>query len=323
MEYLTFEAKIEEVEQKIKQLKNMPIENESALNLSAEIARLEDKKRRLFEDVYKNLSAWDIVQISRHPNRPYSLDYINALFSDIEILQGDRLFSEDAALVAGIGFFRTTPIAFIGHQKGRDIHQRMERNFGMPSPEGYRKAQRIMDLAERFSLPLITFVDTPGAYPGIGAEERGQSEAIAQSLMKISHLEVPCLTFVIGEGGSGGALAITSCDHIAMLEFATYSVISPEGCASILWKDASKASTASEALKITAKDLQSHALVDEIITEPLGGAHRDYAAAFAALEASLEQNLANLINLNTSQLISRREKRISKLTSVVGGVRKE
>ena len=320
MEYLTFEAKIEEVEQKIKQLKNMPIENESALNLSAEIARLEEKKRKLFDDIYKNLSAWDIVQISRHPNRPYSLDYINALFTDTEMLHGDRLFSEDAALVTGIGFFRTTPIAFIGHQKGRDINQRMERNFGMPSPEGYRKAQRIMDLAERFSLPLITFVDTPGAYPGIGAEERGQSEAIAQSLMKISHLEVPCLTFVIGEGGSGGALAITSCDHIAMLEFATYSVISPEGCASILWKDASKASTASEALKITAKDLQSHALVDEIITEPLGGAHRDYAAMFAALEVSLEQNLTNLIHLNAAQLISRREKRISKLTSVAEGV---
>jgi acetyl-CoA carboxylase carboxyl transferase subunit alpha len=287
--FLDFEQPIAELEAKIEELKHVTSDQE--VNIKEEIGRLQAKSRQLTVSIFASLTPWQITQLARHPHRPYTLDYIGAICTEFHELHGDRMYADDAAIVGGVARIDGRPIMIIGHQKGRDTKERVRRNYGMPRPEGYRKALRLMQLAERFALPLLTLIDTQGAYPGIGAEERGQSEAIARNLLEMSVLNVPIVTVVTGEGGSGGALAIGVCDRLLMLQYSTYSVISPEGCASILWKSQDKREAAAEALNMTAQQLKRLALVDEVIEEPLGGAHRDPVAAAAALKAAVLRHL--------------------------------
>ena len=306
--FLDFEQPIAELQAKIEELRL--VGNDNALNISDEIARLEDKSRSLTKSIFDNLSSWQIAQLARHPRRPYTLDYIDLIFTEFDELHGDRHFSDDAAIVGGIARLDDQPVMVIGHQKGRDVREKVRRNFGMPRPEGYRKACRLMEMAERFKLPILTFIDTPGAYPGIDAEERNQSEAIAWNLRVMSRLKTPIIATVVGEGGSGGALAIGVCDRLNMLQYSTYSVISPEGCASILWKTAEKAPDAAEAMGITADRLKGLGIVDKVIAEPLGGAHRDPAAAAATIRAELGSQLAMLKKLDNEALLARRYERL-------------
>ncbi|MGE5526395.1 MAG: acetyl-CoA carboxylase carboxyltransferase subunit alpha [Rhodospirillaceae bacterium] len=284
--FLEFEQAIGELETKIEELRY--VQDDSALDISEEIERLQKKSQTLTRDIYGKLNAWQIAQVARHPNRPYTLDYINGIFTGFEELHGDRAYADDPAIVGGLARLNDQPVMVIGHQKGRDTKEKLYRNFGMPRPEGYRKALRLMKLAEKFHIPVFTFVDTPGAYPGVGAEERGQSEAIGRNLLAMSELQVPVICTIIGEGGSGGALAIAVGDVTLMLQYATYSVISPEGCASILWKSAERASEAAEVLGITATRLKALGLIDRIVNEPLGGAHRDHEAMMQSLKKALQ-----------------------------------
>ena len=307
--FLEFEQPIVELESKIEELRF--VQDDSAVDISQEIGRLEKKSQTLAKDIYSNLTAWQIAQVARHPQRPYTLDYVNFLFTDFEELHGDRAFSDDHAIVCGIARFDGKPIIVIGHQKGRDTKEKIQRNFGMPRPEGYRKALRLMRMAEKFSLPLFTFIDTPGAYPGIGAEERGQSEAIARNLFVLSQLRTPIICTVIGEGGSGGALAIGVGDATIMMQYSTYSVISPEGCAAILWKTPEKASEAAESLGITAPRLKSLGLVDKVVSEPLGGAHRDPQATATALKKALRDALTQLADYDMDELVKLRQTRLN------------
>lgn len=306
--FLEFEQPVAELEAKIEDLRF--VQDDSALDISEEIHRLQKKSHTLTKDIYAKLTPWQVAQVARHPQRPYSLDYINLLFTDFEELHGDRSFADDASIVGGVARFNGQSLMVIGHQKGRDTKEKILRNFGMPRPEGYRKAMRLMRLAEKFSIPVVTFIDTPGAYPGIGAEERGQSEAIGRSLYVMAELKVPLICTVIGEGGSGGALAIAVGDIVQMMQYATYSVISPEGCASILWKSAQKAPEAAETLGITANRLKSLGLVDKIISEPLGGAHRDPAAAAQNLKKSLQDGLRQVSGKSVSELVEMRFERL-------------
>jgi len=306
--FLDFEQPIAELQAKISELRY--VTDDSDINISQEINTLERKAESLTTSIFSKLSAWQISQLSRHPNRPYTLDYIERMFSDFEFLHGDRGFADDAPIVGGIGRLEGRPVMVIGQQKGRDTREKIKRNFGMPRPEGYRKALRLMKLAEKFRLPLITLVDTPGAYPGIGAEERGQSEAIARNLYVLSELKTPIICTVIGEGGSGGALAICVGDRINMLQYATYSVISPEGCASILWKSADKASQAAEAMGITADRLHSLKLIDSVIKEPLGGAHRNYDQIAENLKRNLLESLEALDSIPIDKLLDQRYKKL-------------
>ena len=308
MNFLDFEQPIAELDAKIQELRYVGSDKE--ININDEISRLQKRSKELISSIFSSLSAWQISQVSRHPSRPYTLDYIQRVFTDFDELHGDRNFADDHAIVSGIARFRNHPVAVIGHQKGRDTKERIYRNYGMPRPEGYRKALRIMKMAEKFNLPLFTFIDTPGAYPGIGAEERGQSEAISRNLMAMSELGVPIISTIIGEGGSGGALAIGVSDILLMLQYSTYSVISPEGCASILWKSADKAEDAAESMGITAQRLYDLGLVDKIVEEPLGGAHRDYDEAARLLSRTLESAYDNLISKEFELLVSERQKRI-------------
>lgn len=306
--YLDFEQSIADLEAKIDALRFL--DSSSGVNINEEIARLKAKSRRLTQSIFSSLTAWQVSQLARHPQRPYTLDYLGRIFQDFEELHGDRLYSDDPAIVAGVARLDGLPVAVIGHQKGRDTREKVRRNFGMPRPEGYRKALRIMRLAERFRMPLITLIDTMGAYPGVGAEERGQSEAIARNLFAMAALKTPIVSAVIGEGGSGGALAIGVCDHMLMFQYATYSVISPEGCASILWKSADKAALAAEALGITAESLKRLRLIDEIVAEPLGGAHRDYDVAAQGLKEALRRAITDLVALPIDDLLTRRQLRL-------------
>jgi acetyl-CoA carboxylase carboxyl transferase subunit alpha len=307
--YLDFEQGIAELEKRIEALQ-ISHDDHDALDISKELDQLQKKNKKLLEDTYKNLSAWQISQVARHPQRPYTLDYISNLFTDFEELHGDRAYADDPAIVGGIARFEGSSVMVIGHQKGRDVKERQYRNFGMPRPEGYRKALRLFRLAEKFGLPIITLIDTPGAYPGIGAEERGQSEAIARNLYVMSELKTPILGVIIGEGGSGGALALGVVDQLLMLQYSTYSVISPEGCASILWKSASKAPEAAETLAITADRLKVLGLVDVIVAEPLGGAHRDVDTTMQSLRRVLKTELAALQKKNTEKLLAARYGRL-------------
>ena len=309
MEYLDFELPIAELEAKIESLKAVA-EQDNKINLDDEIKRLEKKAQELTKKTFANLDAWQTSKMARHPNRPYTLDYIDHIFTEFDELAGDRAFADDKAIVGGIARLEGRPVMVIGHQKGRTTKEKVIRNFGMPAPEGYRKALRLMEMAERFNLPIITFIDTPGAYPGIGAEERGQAEAIARNLREMSQLKVPVICTVIGEGGSGGALAIGVGDKVNMLQYSTYSVISPEGCASILWKSAEKASTAAEVMGLTAQRLKELKLIDEIVTEPLGGAHRDYAEMAENLKQRILTDLHELDNLDKEALLHRRYQRL-------------
>lgn len=307
LNYLDFEQPIAELQQKIEELRF--VADGSEVNLSEEIARLEAKSRALTEQIFSDLTSWQVAQLARHPQRPYTLDYISELFTDFEELHGDRAFREDPAIAGGVARLEGRPVMIIGHQKGRDTKEKLYRNFGMPKPEGYRKALRLMHMAERFRLPVITLIDTPGAYPGIGAEERNQSEAIARNLLDMSKLKTPIICTVIGEGGSGGALAIGVGDHLAMLRYSIYSVISPEGCASILWKSAEKATEAAEAMGVTSQRLRKLELIDEIIPEPLGGAHRDPQAMMANLKESLLASMDRLSQLSMGDLLEQRYNR--------------
>ncbi|MBI2970674.1 MAG: acetyl-CoA carboxylase carboxyltransferase subunit alpha [Gammaproteobacteria bacterium] len=308
MNFLDFEQPIAELEAKIEELRF--VGDDSDINISEEIKRLQKQSRDLTESIFSSLTAWQIAQVARHPMRPYTLDYVERIFTDFQELHGDRSFADDPAIVAGLARLDGTSVAVIGHQKGRDVKERLYRNYGMPRPEGYRKALRIMLLAERFRIPVLTFIDTPGAYPGIGAEERGQSEAIARNLEVMSHLRTPILSTVIGEGGSGGALAIGVPDRLIMLEYSTYSVISPEGCASILWKSSEKAAEAADAMGITASRLREVGVADEIIEEPLGGAHRDHDAVAASVRQRLGEHLAQLSRLEPAELLAQRHARL-------------
>ncbi len=306
--YLDFEQSIADLEAKIEALRATG--NDRDLNLNDEINRLHAKSRRLTESIFTSLTPWQISQLARHPLRPYTLDYVKRLFTDFEELHGDRAFADDPAIVAGLARLDGRPVMMIGHQKGRDTREKLKRNFGMPRPEGYRKAMRLMKTAERFQLPVLTFIDTPGAYPGVGAEERGQSEAIARNLYVMAALKTPIVNTVIGEGGSGGALAIGVGDRMLMFQYSTYSVISPEGCASILWKSASKASEAAEAMGITAVRLHELGLIDEIVGEPLGGAHRDVDAMAAAFKQALLATLDTLDRIPPGERLERRYQRL-------------
>ena len=306
--FLDFEQPIAELQTKIDELRF--VHEDSAVDIADEIARLSKKSQQLTRDIYAKLSAWQIAQVARHPQRPYTLDYVAGIFTEFRELHGDRSYSDDAAIVGGLARFNGRPCVVIGHQKGRDTKEKIHRNFGMPRPEGYRKALRLMKLAEKFGLPLFTFVDTPGAYPGIGAEERGQSEAIGRNLFEMAGLRTPVIVTVIGEGGSGGALAIAVGDVTLMLQYATYSVISPEGCASILWKSAEHAAEAAEILGITAPRLKQLGLVDKVVNEPSGGAHRDPAAMIATLRKALADALKSVADLPLDELVERREDRI-------------
>ncbi|MDH5446774.1 MAG: acetyl-CoA carboxylase carboxyltransferase subunit alpha [Gammaproteobacteria bacterium] len=308
LNFLDFEQPIAELEAKIEELRY--VGSDSEVNLNDEISRLQSKSRDLTESIFSNLKAAQIAQLARHPQRPYFLDYVQRIFTDFEELHGDRAFADDKAIVGGLAKLEGTPIMIIGQQKGRDTKEKVERNFGMPKPEGYRKALRLMEMAERFQLPILTFIDTPGAYPGVGAEERGQSEAIARNLFVMSKLKTPIISTVIGEGGSGGALAIGVCDRLFIMQFSTYSVISPEGCASILWKSAEKASEAAEAMGLTAHRLKELGLVDQIIDEPLGGAHRDIDATAANIKATLVDALAHLQEIPADKLVDLRYERL-------------
>jgi acetyl-CoA carboxylase carboxyl transferase subunit alpha len=306
--FLDFEQPIAELEAKIEELRY--VQDDSALDISEEIERLQQKSQTLTKDIYSKLGAWQISQVSRHPQRPYTLDYINGLFTDFEELHGDRAYADDPAIVGGMARFEGQPVMVIGHQKGRDTKEKIYRNFGMPRPEGYRKALRLFRLAEKFKLPIITFIDTPGAYPGIGAEERGQSEAIARNLYVMAELKTPIIGIIIGEGGSGGALALGVVDHLMMLQYSTYSVISPEGCASILWKSADKAPEAAETLAITANRLKTLGLVDRIVSEPLGGAHREPEVMLQTLRRALKDELHMLQVKSTTNLLEARLDRL-------------
>lgn len=306
--FLEFEQPIAELEAKIEQLRF--VQEDSAVDISEEIGRLEVKSQALTKDIYAKLSSWQSAQVARHSQRPYTLDYLNLMFTDFEELHGDRHFSDDHAIVGGMARFNGQPCMVIGHQKGRDTKEKIYRNFGMPRPEGYRKALRLMKLAERFELPIFTFVDTPGAYPGIDAEERGQSEAIGRNLFEMAELKVPLIATVIGEGGSGGALAIAVGDVVNMLQYSVYSVISPEGCASILWKSAERANEAAETMGITAARLKTLGLIDRIVTEPLGGAHRDHQLMATTLKKVLQEQLKQLSALSSSELVERRFERV-------------
>lgn len=308
LDFLDFEQPIAELQAKIEELRLVGSDNE--INIQEEIEKLEGKSRSLTESIFSKLSPWQISQLARHPLRPYTLDYIGRIVDDFEELHGDRAFADDHAIVSGLGRIEGNPVMIIGHQKGRDTKEKIHRNFGMPRPEGYRKALRLMKTAERFRIPVLTFIDTPGAYPGIGAEERGQSEAIARNLWDMSGLRTPIIATVIGEGGSGGALAIGVADKLLMLEYSTYSVISPEGCASILWKDAEKAPLAADAMAITSKDLKGHGLIDEIIPEPLGGAHRDPDSMARNLRNALVESLDNLKAEPLDRLLEHRYERL-------------
>jgi acetyl-CoA carboxylase carboxyl transferase subunit alpha len=306
--FLDFEHSVAELESKIEQLRY--VQDDSALDISEEIDRLQKKSQGLTKDIYARLTPWQISQVSRHPQRPYTLDYIQSLFTDFEELHGDRSYADDAAIVGGLARFNGQSMMVIGHQKGRDTKERQYRNFGMPRPEGYRKAMRLMRLAEKFGIPIMTFIDTPGAYPGVGAEERGQSEAIGKNLYVMAELRVPMICTIIGEGGSGGALAIAIGDALLMLQYATYSVISPEGCASILWKSAEKAPDAAETLGITATRLKALGLIDKIVSEPLGGAHRDYPAMMQTMKKALQESLKQAQSLPLDDMLQARFNRL-------------
>jgi acetyl-CoA carboxylase carboxyl transferase subunit alpha len=305
--FLDFEQPIAELEQKIEELRF--VQDDSAVDISQEIERLSKKSRELTKEIYGKLTAWQISKVARHPQRPYTLDYVNTICTDFEEMHGDRSFADDPAIVGGLARFNGNSVMVIGHQKGRDTNDKIYRNFGMPRPEGYRKALRLMNLAEKFNIPLLTFVDTPGAYPGIGAEERGQSEAIGKNLYVMAGLRVPVVVSVIGEGGSGGALAVAVGDVTLMMQYSTYSVISPEGCAAILWKSAENAGEAAESLGITAHRLKTLGLVDKVIAEPLGGAHRDHADAAKSLKKAIQDSLRGLQDLSAEQLLERRQER--------------
>ena len=306
--YLDFEQPIAELQAKIEELRT--VGKDSDLNIGDEIGKLEQKSVELTEKIFSDLSAWDVAQIARHPKRPYTLDYAELIFDDFDELHGDRHFADDYAMVGGIARIDDRSVMVIGHQKGRSVKEKVKRNFGMPRPEGYRKALRLMEMAERFKMPIMTFIDTPGAYPGIDAEERGQSEAIAYNLAVMSRLKTPIISTVVGEGGSGGALAIGVCDKLMMLQYSTYSVISPEGCASILWKSADRASDAAKAMGITSSRLHELGLVDQIVKEPLGGAHRDRELMAASLKTQLLSTLDQLASMDTDELLQQRYQRL-------------
>ena len=308
LNFLEFEQPIADLQAKIDELRRVGFDNE--INISEEIAKLEEKSRKLTEQVFSNLTAWQISQLSRHPQRLYTLDYVNLIFQDFKELHGDRTFANDPAIVGGIAKLDGIPVMLIGHQKGRDTKEKIHRNFGMPRPEGYRKALRLMKLAERFKLPIICLIDTPGAYPGINAEERGQSEAIARNLFEMATLNTPIICTVIGEGGSGGALAIGVGDRLLMLQYSTYSVISPEGCASILWKSAEKAELAAEAMGITSDRLMDLGLIDEVVAEPLCGCHRDREKTAENLKSILKRNLEELALVPKERLLSERHQKL-------------
>ena len=308
--FLDFEQPIAELEAKIKELRLVNQDGEFDVSIEEEITRLQEKKVEQTEKIFSNLGAWQISQLARHPNRPYTFDYVKRMLTEFDELAGDRAYADDKAIVGGLALLDDEPVMVIGHQKGRDTKEKIKRNFGMPKPEGYRKALRLMKMAERFQLPIITFIDTPGAYPGVGAEERGQSEAIARNLKEMAELKVPVICTVIGEGGSGGALAIGVGDRVNMMQYSTYSVISPEGCASILWKSAEKASTAAEAMGVSASQIYELGLINTIVDEPLGGAHRDFDSTAANLKATIKQQLAQLKSLSTEELLEQRYQRL-------------
>ena len=308
-DYPEFEKPIVEVNTKIEELKRIS-EINSDVDFSDEISKLEARNKKLAESIFSSLTPWQVTQLARHPKRPHTSDFIKRIFMDFQELHGDRQYADDSAIIAGLARFNGIGVAVIGHQKGRDTNAKIARNFGMPRPEGYRKAQRVAKLAQQFSLPIFTLIDTPGAYPGVGAEERGQSEAIASSLYTFFNLKTPVIASVIGEGGSGGALAIGVADRVLMLEYAVYSVISPEGCASILWKDASRAEDAAEAMGITSEALQEHGLIDTVVEEPTGGAHRDYDESARRLKSAMEDCLVELTKVPIDQLVSARYDRL-------------
>ncbi len=315
--YLDFEQPVAELQAKIEELRL--VSSDSQVNLSDEISRLEEKSRKLTESIFKDLTPWQVSQLSRHPQRPYTLDYLEHIFTDFDELHGDRKFADDAALVGGIARLNDAPVMVIGHQKGRDTKAKIKHNFGMSRPEGYRKAKRLMEMAERFHLPVFTFIDTPGAFPGVGAEERGQSEAIARNLKVMATLKSPIIATVIGEGGSGGALAIGVGDKVNMLQYSTYSVISPEGCASILWKSAEKAEEAADAMGITAGRIKELGLIDNIVEEPLGGAHRNYVDMAKNLKSQLIKDLDSLEGMETDKLLDRRYAKLMAFGEVTEG----
>lgn len=308
LNFLDFEQPIAELEAKIEELKL--VGSEGGVNISDEIARLQKKSTKLTESIFSSLTPWQISRLSRHPQRPYTLDYIQRIFDHFHELHGDRMFGDDHAIVGGLARLGARSVVVVGHQKGRDTNEKVFRNFGMPTPEGYRKALRLMRMAEKFCMPIVALIDTPGAYPGVGAEERGQSEAIARNLFVMAELSIPVVAVVIGEGGSGGALAIGVSDRLLMLEFATYSVISPEGCASILWKSADKAADAAEAMGMTSKKLHQLGLIDEIISEPLGGAHRNPEAMSEILKSAVVRNLDILCSKPVEELLEERQSRL-------------
>jgi acetyl-CoA carboxylase carboxyl transferase subunit alpha len=309
MKFLDFEQPIAELEAKIEELRY--VGDDSEININEEVARLTAKSKALTKSIFAKLSPWQIARVARHESRPYTQDYLSIIAPDFQELHGDRMYADDPAIIGGVGRIDGHAVMFIGHQKGRDTKERVRRNYGMPKPEGYRKAQRLMRMAEKFSMPVVTFIDTPGAYPGIGAEERGQSEAIAYSLYLMAGLRTPIISVVIGEGGSGGALAIGVGDRLIMLQYSIYSVISPEGCASILWKSAERAEDAAEAMRITASQLNEFDLVDEVLEEPLGGAHRNPKEAAEVIRNALLKSLDELGSLSTEQLLAERQRRLS------------
>ncbi len=309
LNFLDFEQPIAELEAKIEELRH--VGSDSDINISEEIERLQAKSRDLTKSIFSKLTAWQIAQLARHPQRPYTIDYVERIFTDFEELHGDRLYREDPAIVGGMARLDGEPVMVIGHQKGRNTKDKLDRRFGMPGPEGYRKALRLMQLAERFRMPVVTFIDTPGAYPGVGAEERGQSEAIARNLITMAGLRTPILATVIGEGGSGGALAIGVGDRLLMLEYSTYSVISPEGCASILWKSADKAAEAAEAMGITSRRLAELGMIDRVIEEPLGGAHRDVKVTARRIKQAVVDGLAEVSALDLDALLAARYERLT------------
>ena len=305
--FLDFENSIQDISEKINALKSSAIDS---TEVNEQILALRKERDAEAKKIYSRLSTWQTVQVARHPQRPHTLDFIDSIFDEFDEMHGDRQFGDDAAIIGGIGYLETIPVMIIGHEKGRDTEEKVRRNFGMPQPEGYRKAKRLMQFAEQFSLPVITFIDTAGAYPGVEGEERGQSEAIARNLAVMSELKTPIIIVVTGEGGSGGALAISVGDHISMLQYATYSVASPEACASIIWRTADKAPDAAEAMKVSSKELKKLNIIDEIITEPLGGAHRDYDEISLSIKESLIKNLSILNRMSKEELLDRRYKRL-------------
>ncbi|MGB1293154.1 MAG: acetyl-CoA carboxylase carboxyl transferase subunit alpha [Pseudoalteromonas sp.] len=310
LNYLDFELPIAELEAKIEELQNVSRAGELDLGLEEEVSRLKEKSAEMKEKIFSELGAWQVSQLARHPLRPYTRDYIERIFTEFDELAGDRTFANDPAILGGVARFEGQPVMVIGQQKGRDTAEKIKRNFGMPKPEGYRKALRLMEMAERFKMPIMTFIDTPGAYPGVGAEERGQSEAIARNLKVMAALKVPTICTVIGEGGSGGALAIGVGDRVNMLQYSTYSVISPEGCASILWKSADKAPLAAEAMGVTAARVKELDLINNLVEEPLGGAHRNYDAMARNLKNQLKRDLADLQALSLDEMLDQRYKRL-------------